>query len=199
MKNPNGDLELAAEYMKKAGYASGKYDGPALLMVGDNQPPSSVTGEAVQGQLEKLGFKFNYRQVSRPTMFSKFCGVAEGEGRGLPERRLGQGLLRRPVAAGPGLQRQEHRAGRQRQLVQRQRPRSSTRRIDNAVGETDPAKRAQAVRRDRQAWSPTTRYVIPWLWDNQVNIASKNVKGVIEPVQLELGHGVHVAEVSGDV
>ena len=46
MANPNGNLGLAKSYMKKAGYANGKYNGPPVLMVGDNAPPAKDTGEA---------------------------------------------------------------------------------------------------------------------------------------------------------
>ena len=177
MKKPEGDLELAAEYMKKAGYASGKYDGPELLMVGDNQPPSSVTGEAAQAQLEKLGFKFNYRQVSRPTTFSKFCGSPKAKVAVCPNGGWGKDFfdaqsLLDPVFNGKNIV-----------------PVGSVTwsyiddpelnaQLDIAVGETDPAKRAELYGEiDRKVTGDA--YVIPWLWDNQINIASEDVKGVI--------------------
>ena len=48
-------------------------------MVGDNQPPAAKTGEAVQGMLQKLGFKLNYRQVTHATMIGKFCAVPKSQ------------------------------------------------------------------------------------------------------------------------
>ena len=83
------------EYMKKAGYPSGKYTGPPLLMVGDNQPPASKTGEAFQAQLEKLGFKLQLPPGAARDDALEVLQRAEGERRDLPEPRLGQGLLRR--------------------------------------------------------------------------------------------------------
>src|SRR3954462_643147 len=35
LKNPSGDQALAAQYLKKAGFANGKYNGPPVLMVAD--------------------------------------------------------------------------------------------------------------------------------------------------------------------
>jgi peptide/nickel transport system substrate-binding protein len=38
MARPRGDLDLAAEYFRRAGFAAGRYDGEeTLLMVGENQ------------------------------------------------------------------------------------------------------------------------------------------------------------------
>ncbi len=124
MKNPAGDLKLAQEYMKKAGYASGKYTGPELLD-GRRQPAAGV--EHRRGRPEPA--REARLQVQLPPGLAaddvlEVLRLAEGEGRRLPERRLGQGLLRRPVAAGPGVQRQEHRAGGQRQLGERRRSRA---------------------------------------------------------------------------
>ena len=43
MANPDGDPQLAAEYMKKAGFSSGKCEGSdcEITMVGDDSPPGS--------------------------------------------------------------------------------------------------------------------------------------------------------------
>lgn len=76
LANPSGDTALAAKYMKKAGYASGKYDGnEELLMVGDDSPTSRRVGEIMLDTLEKLGFDVNYRPVSQEVMYTKFCGT----------------------------------------------------------------------------------------------------------------------------
>ena len=79
LANPNGDPELAAEYMRKAGFESGKCEGPEceVSMVGDNIPPGRLTSEEFKGQLEELGFKVNFRPVDRTIMFTRFCSVPE--------------------------------------------------------------------------------------------------------------------------
>ena len=67
MANPKGDMALAAEYFKKAGFASGKYEGTKeFLMVGDNTGPGAKTTEVAKEQFEKLGFKVRLRRSSTP-------------------------------------------------------------------------------------------------------------------------------------
>ncbi len=76
LKNPNGDAALAASYMKKAGYPSGKYTGNAeVTIVGANTDPGPAESQIIQQGLQKLGFKVTVRNVPQQTMYSKFCGV----------------------------------------------------------------------------------------------------------------------------
>ncbi|HEY7933274.1 MAG TPA: ABC transporter substrate-binding protein, partial [Solirubrobacteraceae bacterium] len=77
--NPNGNVALAESYMKKAGYPSGKYTGPPLLAVADNEPPAKNTAEAVQSQLAKIGITLNLREVPHATMLSTFCLVPKAK------------------------------------------------------------------------------------------------------------------------
>src|SRR4051794_38679854 len=53
-KDGNAQPAVAAKYMKAAGFPSGKYNGPEVLMVGDDQPPASKTGEAFLEVLKNL-------------------------------------------------------------------------------------------------------------------------------------------------
>jgi peptide/nickel transport system substrate-binding protein len=177
MTKPSGDMALATQYMKKAGYASGKYSGPALLMAGDNQPPASKTGEAVQSQLEKLGFKFNYRQVSRPTTFSKFCGSPKAKVAVCPNGAWGKDFfdaqsLLDPVFNGKNIVP----VGNVNWAMVDDPELNAA--LDIAVGETDPQERAKLYGEiDRTVTGAA--YVVPWLWDNQINLSSANVKGVL--------------------
>jgi peptide/nickel transport system substrate-binding protein len=76
LRSPTGDPELAAQYMKKAGYPSGKYTGgQKFLMVASNADPGKKTAEVAQGQFEKLGFKINFRLVPQDTLYTRFCNV----------------------------------------------------------------------------------------------------------------------------
>jgi peptide/nickel transport system substrate-binding protein len=79
LKTPEGDPELAAEYMKKAGFASGKYEGPPLLMVADNSTNQKSAATALLNSMEKLGFEIRLRPVTRDTMYSKYCGVPKSK------------------------------------------------------------------------------------------------------------------------
>jgi peptide/nickel transport system substrate-binding protein len=177
MKNPSGDLKLAAQYMKKAGYASGKYDGPELLMAGDNQPPSSKTGEAVESQLQKLGFKFNYRQVSRPTTFSKFCGSPKAKVAVCPNGGWGKDFFDAQSLLDPVFNGKNIVPVGNVNWANVDDPELNAA-LDIAVGETDPAKRAKLYG-EIDDMVTNAAYVIPWLWDNQINLESENVKGVL--------------------
>jgi peptide/nickel transport system substrate-binding protein len=76
LKNPNGDMAVAAKYMKAAGYPSGKYTGSEkILTVATNADPGKSTALAFQSQMSKLGFKLNFRIVPQDTLYTKFCGV----------------------------------------------------------------------------------------------------------------------------
>src|SRR3954466_13711858 len=76
LANPRGDLALAAEYMKKAGYPSGKYTGSDdLLMVTDNADPGKSQAEVAKAQLEKLGLKVTLRTVPQDSMYTEWCQV----------------------------------------------------------------------------------------------------------------------------
>jgi peptide/nickel transport system substrate-binding protein len=80
LKNPQGDDALAAAYMKKAGYPSGKYTGNArVTIVGANSDPGPAESQIIQSGLEKLGFKVTVRNVPQQTMYSKFCGVPKSK------------------------------------------------------------------------------------------------------------------------
>jgi peptide/nickel transport system substrate-binding protein len=79
IKNPSGDPALAASYLKKAGFADGKYKGPAITMVADNAGNQKAAALVVLDGLQKVGFKVNFRATTRDTMFSKFCSVPSNE------------------------------------------------------------------------------------------------------------------------
>src|SRR3954453_2499792 len=79
LKNPEGDAELAASYLKKAGFANGKYNGPPVLMVADNSTNQKAAATAVLNSLKNLGFNVRFRPVTRDTMYSKYCGIPKAK------------------------------------------------------------------------------------------------------------------------
>jgi peptide/nickel transport system substrate-binding protein len=174
--NPAGDLNLAMEYMKKAGYSSGKYTGPPVLMVGDNQPPASKTGEALQSQLEQLGFKLNYRQVEHSTMLSKFCTVPKAEVAICPNLGWGKDFFDSESMINPLFNGKNIVEVGNANYPQLDDPELNAK-MDKASTLTDPAERATAwAEIDKEITAGA--YMIPWLWDNQINFASENVNGV---------------------
>ncbi|MEA2493694.1 MAG: peptide/nickel transport system substrate-binding protein [Thermoleophilaceae bacterium] len=176
VSNPNGDLKLAMSYMKKGGFPSGKYTGPALLMVGDNQPPASKTGEAIQSQLETLGFKLNYRQVEHSTAISKFCGVPKSQVAICPNLGWGKDFFDSQSLLDPVFNGKNIVPAGNVNTAQANDPKINAA-MDKAEEIVDPAARAKAwADIDKQVTEQA--YVVTWLWDNGINFASKNVNAV---------------------
>jgi len=76
LANPRGDMTVATNYMKKAGYPSGKYTGnDDLLLVTSNADPGKSQAQVAQAQLEKLGLKVTLRTVPQDSMYTEWCQV----------------------------------------------------------------------------------------------------------------------------
>jgi peptide/nickel transport system substrate-binding protein len=75
-EHPEGDMALAEEYVKKAGYSSGKYTGnESVTVVGAKGPPAEQDAEIVNSTLKNLGFGTKFTLVETPTMYAKYCNV----------------------------------------------------------------------------------------------------------------------------
>ena len=76
LQNPRGDMTVATNYMKKAGYPSGKYTGNAkLLLIAANADPGKAQAQVAKAQLEKLGFKIQFRTVPQDAVYTEYCQV----------------------------------------------------------------------------------------------------------------------------
>jgi len=76
LKNPRGDMALATQYMKKAGYPSGRYTGnDTLLFVASTADPGKTQAQVAKAQLEKLGLKVELRIVPQDAMYTEWCQV----------------------------------------------------------------------------------------------------------------------------
>jgi peptide/nickel transport system substrate-binding protein len=178
VQNPNGDLAVAEKYMQAAGYDSGKCEGDCdVTMVGDDSPPGSDTAEVFANQLEQLGFKVSVQKVAHDVMYTKFCNVPKNEPDVCPnvgwikDFQDPQAMLLVPFSGDaivpsnnsnwPLLDDPE-----------------INKAIDEAIYIDDPEQRAEAWGRIDQmvmAEAPA----VPWVWDNQSNIHSADVAGVI--------------------
>lgn len=77
---PTGNAQVAAKYMRLAGYPSGKYTGATTLqIVGATGSPTSEEAEIVNQTLKNLGFKTKFSLVDKSVMYSKFCGTPSEE------------------------------------------------------------------------------------------------------------------------
>jgi peptide/nickel transport system substrate-binding protein len=175
-KNPSGDPALAASYLKKAGYPSGKYTGPPLLMVADNQSPAKETAEAFQQQLTAIGIKVNLREVPHATMISKFCGTPKAAVALCPNLGWGKDFFDSQSMIDPVFNGKNIVQSGNVNSAQANDPKLNAA-MDKAEELTDPTARAKAWGElDKEVTNQV--FYITWLWDNEVNYTSKNVKGV---------------------
>jgi peptide/nickel transport system substrate-binding protein len=76
LEAPHGNPRLAALYMRRAGYPSGRYDGAAHpVMVTDTTSRGKRFAEILRQAIESLGIDVDEVQVSRETMYSTYCNV----------------------------------------------------------------------------------------------------------------------------
>ncbi len=76
LAEPGGDMELATEYMRRAGYADGRYDGDETIqVVGLQGAPDDANAQIVDQTLQDLGFDTNLRIVDASVYYSRFCAL----------------------------------------------------------------------------------------------------------------------------
>jgi peptide/nickel transport system substrate-binding protein len=179
VQNTKGDPDVAAKYMKAAGFESGKCEGSVcdITMVGDNAPPGKDTATVVKDQLEQLGFNVNFQPVDHDLMYTKFCSIPENAPNVCPnvgwikDFEDGQAMVDIPFN-GESIN-----------------PKNTSnwpylddpklnKAIDAARHVSDPSQRPEVLGKlDDQvtALAPA----IPWIWDNQSNVSSNDVATVI--------------------
>jgi peptide/nickel transport system substrate-binding protein len=178
LATPEGDPELAAEYMREAGYESGKCEGDCeITMVGDDAPPGADTAAVAEDQLEQLGFDVTYQKVAHDIMYTKFCSVPDNAPEVCPnvgwlkDFNDGQSMLD-PTFSGDNVIPENNSNWPQLDVPE----------VTDAINEAklidDPAERAQAWG-DADSLITAQAPAIPYIWDNQANIASADVAGVI--------------------
>jgi peptide/nickel transport system substrate-binding protein len=179
LANDQGNPELAAEYMKKAGYESGKCEGSEceVSMVGDNIPPGRDTAQVFQSQLEDLGFKVNFRPVDHAIMYTRFCSVPEQEPQicpnvgVLPDFRDAQVLIA-PQFSGEAIDPENNTNW----------PLLDDPELNKAI---DDARFIKGTEERAKAWGEVDKMVnelapaVPWIWEYFPNIRSADVAGVV--------------------
>ncbi len=178
LANPRGDMALAAEYMKKAGFASGKYEGSEeLLMVTANADPGKAQAQVAKAQLEKLGFKIKLRTVPQDAVYTEFCQVPAkkvaicGSAGWFKDFNDPQSMLE-PTFKGSAIAKD----GGNNNLAQLNNPE-----IDAAM---DKASLLSGEER-YQAWADIDKLIVdqapavPFIWDNTTIIWSKDVAGAV--------------------
>jgi peptide/nickel transport system substrate-binding protein len=74
-RNHSGDVNKAKAEMRKAGFADGMYDGPAVTMYAFNATPSPQQAKVAAASFAKIGIDVNIKLASIDAMFTKFCVV----------------------------------------------------------------------------------------------------------------------------
>ncbi len=177
LANPDGDRTLSAQYFKKAGMASGKYEGDEqLLIVADNAEPEKSIAQITEQQLNEMGFETRLRLVTRDTMFTKFCNVPDSEVHVCPSVGWAKDFADPQTMLDPTFNGNN--------IIETQNsnwPELDVPEVNQAIEAaklvTDPDERAQA-------WADVNKLItaqapsLPYMWDYQAVVASPNVRGV---------------------
>jgi peptide/nickel transport system substrate-binding protein len=178
LANPEGDPELAAEYMREAGYESGRCEGDCqVTLVGDGASPDKETTEVFVSTLEELGFEPEVRNVSRDVMYTRFCNVPDQ----MPQVCPSVGWLKdfqdplsilQPTFSGDAINQSNNSNWALLDVPEINEA------MDEAALIEDPEERAQAWG-DIDTMISEQAPAVPYVWDNQINIQSADVAGVI--------------------
>ena len=175
--NPRGDQQLAAEYMRKAGFKSGKYEGPPILVIGENAGVDKRVSEVVRDIFAKLGFDVNLRLFSSDTAYTRFCNVPKSNYNAcattgwVKDFNDPQSILDVPFN-GAAISSTNNSNWPLLDVP------AVNKGIDDAALVAEPQPRADAwgaVDEQIMAQAPA----IPYLWDTQPNVRSADVNGVM--------------------
>jgi peptide/nickel transport system substrate-binding protein len=178
LSKPEGDPDLAADYFRRAGYASGRYEGDReLLMVGVSEGVAQQTAEVARQSFEKLGFKVRLRLVTQDAMLSRFCTFPDADVAICPNLAWGKDFgdaqtILDPLFNGNNIVPQNN---------------SNSSELD--VPEINAAMEDAALLTDRreraEAWAEIDRMVaeqapvVPWIWDKTPLLRSADVDGAV--------------------
>ena len=160
---PDGRPGLAASYMKKAGFSSGKCEGSdcTITMVGDNAPPASNTVPGGQGPARPSWGSTSTCSRSTTTSCTRSSATFRRTSRTCARTWAGSRTSTIPSRSSIHVQRRRHRAVEQLQLAAAQRQGDQHSDMDKARLITDPAAAGPDVgqdrRRDHRRWRRRSR------------------------------------------
>ena len=176
LAKPTGDAGLAAAYMKRAGYPSGRYTGKPITMVGPVDGNGRALSEITKAAFESVGFKVKLRLLSQQVVMTRFCGfpkaaVAVCPGIGWTRDFADGQTYLEPTFSGESI----HDVGNANVSMLDDPTVNAA--MDEAKTETDPAARAGAwgqVDRQITALAPA----VPLVWDKIAMASSADVNAV---------------------
>jgi peptide/nickel transport system substrate-binding protein len=74
LAHPQGDRALAAMYLRRAGYASGRFSGKPVDMVAPSEGNGRQIALIAEQSLENLGFHVRLHLLSQQVVMTRFCG-----------------------------------------------------------------------------------------------------------------------------
>ena len=173
-----GDMALATEYMKKAGYASGKYDGGETFTgVSDNATVYKQVGEVTVAQFAKLGFKVDMKYVVRDAMYTKYCQVPRDQPAVCPSVGWLKDFADPETLLGPVFKGTNILDVGNSNFAQLNDPKIDEM-MDKAEVVNDPDERNKAWGEIDKAITETAAS-IPWLWDTQPLLKAADTNGVV--------------------
>ena len=177
LQHPTGDKTVMAKYFKAAGMSSGKYEGNAkILVVGDDSGVGGRAAEVAASQLQDMGFNVNFRQVPHSTMYTKFCNVPKAAVAFCPNTGWFKDFFDSQTLLDPTFNGANILQENNSNWPQMNDP-TVNKLLDQAkvtVGRDARAKLFAQADQKITMLAPN----VPWVWDKQPNIASKNVAAV---------------------
>lgn len=179
LANPRGDARLAGEYMRRAGYQGGRYDGDGpILMVGVRGGAAQREAEIARAQLEKLGFEVDLRLTTEDTMYTRFCNVPDADVAVCPNVGWAKDFqdpvtILKPTFSGEEIQETNNVNWPELEVP------AISEGIERAELISEPGRRAQAFAQVNRLIAEQAP-AVPWLWDRQPNIRSANVRSAID-------------------
>ncbi|MEA2266713.1 MAG: peptide/nickel transport system substrate-binding protein [Solirubrobacteraceae bacterium] len=171
--SPTGNAAVAAAYLKQAGYPSGKYTGSKpVVVVGSTGAPADQDAQIVDQTLQNLGFKTNFKLVDQSIMYTKFCGTPKLEVNVCPNVGWVRDFADPQTVLAPTFESTSITPTNNQAWSQLRDPA-----IDAAM---EKAKLAVGTPARAKAWGQVddmitaTAASIPWSWDNQANVYSKD-------------------------
>jgi peptide/nickel transport system substrate-binding protein len=171
------NLDLAAEYFKKAGYASGRYEGKEdLLMVGTSEGVAQKAAEVAKENFERLGFEIRMRLVTQDAMYNKYCSIPSAKVAICPNVSWGKDFADGQTILDPTFNGDN--------IIPQQNsnwPQLDDKALNAEMNEakqlSDPAERATAwaaIDKKLTGMAPS----VLWIWDTTALIASADVNPV---------------------
>jgi peptide/nickel transport system substrate-binding protein len=177
LASPAGNPTVAAAYMKKAGYATGKYTGTKpVVVVGSTGSPADQDAQIVNQALLNLGFHTSFKLVDQSIMYSKFCGTPKLEVNVCPNVGWVRDFADPQTVLAPVFEGSSITQTNNQNWPQLNDPAINAA-MEKAKLVSDPAARAKAWGQIDDMVTATAA-AIPWSWDNQANVYSKDIECV---------------------